>query len=879
MVLQPSADGAVNHSRLRMSGELMVVLTACLAPWAFGSVDAWAEFGLVICVAIVAVLTAIYCGRSGAASSLVNVPGLAIGGLALLAWLQIVPLPAGLYQRLNPSGYAHRQELVPAGSSLSVRGDDGPPMAPPALTLSQDADLSLRTAVELTAAFVLFQSIVCLGGGYAALRRFGLAVTINACALALFALIQALTWKGKIYGIRPSPIPEAWYSGGPFVSYHHLAAYLNFGLGFALAFTLGGGFPGSTRPGQRMRRLGSHSISPLALYATGLIAVGVIASHSRGGFLAMVVAGAVLALALRRQPARVWIGMTVVLAVMGLFLMAIGSTSPLERLSTIWETSQSGFNGRSEIWTTSIQAWLANPIWGLGFGCFGPGAAPFYQFSRDSLYFHAENDYLEVLAEGGILGFVLGLAAFASIARLGYRAYRTAPTKIDQTLVMGGLFGLVALAVKATADFPLHIPGVAVTGLVICAYLSRIGRDAPAQPPGHAGSVVRATPMIARLAMTPLALLCLPLLWLSARQARAEIPLFQAGIPLPATQWLTTDLGRQPIADLEKIEVTLEKILHDRPDWSDGYLRLGMTYLSHYEQTTAEWAEASGQNPTTALMVANPLWLHALVHSGVKSEVEIGEMIEDDPVWLFLIPAARNFLEARRCSPFRALPHVWLASLDYLVEPAETTSVHVRRALAQSGNDTRVMTLAARAASQVHDLKLAAACWRKALEIDSSVTDDIALIAGKALPPEQLLNQVASGSPTSLIRFVDLLYTSPDSKPARELFLNEAIKRAETGPEETRSDRLWCQAQALARLDRQDQARTKMADALAEEPTRAGWREEFVEWLIRWGDPDEAFNQATIGVTLVPLGTGPRAALARATEARERRRLQTRAGP
>ena len=61
------------------------------------------------------------------------------------------------------------------------------------------------------------------------------------------------------------------------------------------------------------------------LYATGLIAVGVIGSHSRGGFLAMAISGAVLALVLRRQPLRVWIVMAVIVFFAGLFLFAIGT--------------------------------------------------------------------------------------------------------------------------------------------------------------------------------------------------------------------------------------------------------------------------------------------------------------------------------------------------------------------------------------------------------------------------------------------------------------------------------------------------------------------------------------------------------------------------
>ena len=869
----------MGRSRMTLCCEIIVAATACLAPWAFGSVDAWAEFGLVICVAVLAAFSAINRWNSERPCRLLNAPGLAIAGLALLAWFQTVPLPAVIYQRLDPPGFALRNKLVPISTPQRVRGDDDPPVAPPYLTLSQDRDATLRPAVQLTTAFVLFQCIVSLGGGYSTLRRFGLAVTVNACALTLFALIQALTWNGKIYGIRPSPIQHAWYSGGPFVSYHHLAAYLNFGLGFALAFVLGGGLAVSPRPGRKAHGIGRRRIPPLALYATGLIMVGVIGSHSRGGFLAMAIAGTVLALVLRRQPLRVWVGMAVILLFVGLFLFAVGTASPLERLATIWDTSLTGFNGRSQIWMTSLMVWLANPFWGVGLGCFPEGAAPFYRFERESLYFHAENDYLEVLAEGGLLGFALSLLAFASISRLASRAYRNAPTNADRLIVIGGLFGLVALAVKSCADFPLHIPGVAVTGLVLCAYLSRIGLDASGQIIASDTAPGRATRIKTRLALTALSVLCLPLLWFGYRQARNELALFRAGIPLPRTQWLTTDYGRLPIDELEEIEVTLEKILRDRPDWSDGHLRLGMMYLSQYEQTTSGWAEAAGQDAARALIVANPLWLHQLIHSGSKSEVEIDKIIEEDPIWLYLIPAARSFLQARRCCPVRSLPHVWLASLDYLIESGETTSDHVRRALAQSGNDTRVMALGARAAVQVRDLELAARCWRKSLEINPATADDVALSAGAVLSPEQILDQVLPESGTLVIRFVDLLYQDAASKTARRLFLNEAIKRAGRDPKQTEPERLWCEAQARARLDERDLARKQMESALAEEPTREGWRNEYIDWLIRWGDTEEAFAQATIGANLVPMQSGPRSALERATEARMRNRLEAKVHP
>src|ERR1035438_10128790 len=98
-----SRDGT---SRLKLGCEIIVGATACLSPWAFGSVDAWAEFGLGICVAILAVFSAINVWRSGDSPRLLNAPGLAIAGLALLAWFQTVPLPPVVYKWIDPPGPA-----------------------------------------------------------------------------------------------------------------------------------------------------------------------------------------------------------------------------------------------------------------------------------------------------------------------------------------------------------------------------------------------------------------------------------------------------------------------------------------------------------------------------------------------------------------------------------------------------------------------------------------------------------------------------------------------------------------------------------------------------------------------------------------------------
>src|SRR5204863_5870750 len=83
------------------------------------------------------------------------------------------------------------------------------------------------------------------------------------------------------------------------------------------------------------------------------------------------------------------------------------------------------------------------------------------------------------------------------------------------------------------------------------------------------------------------------------------------------------------------------------------------------------------------------------------------------------------------------------------------------------------------------------------------------------------------------------------------LCLRTALERL---PDEqgTPIERLWLEAQIRARMDQRERARKLMAEALVAEPLHPEWRTEFIDWLIAWGDVEEASRQARIGLTLHP---------------------------
>ncbi len=826
-------------NRLERSAEVLCLALVCLSPWAFGAVEAWAELALELGIAVLAVLVIVAGWRAGRTPHLLSLPSVALLGLIGLALFQAAPLPDHWLRSIDAGAAEARAALAPSGT-VRVRGDGAGPIASPALTLSEDRDETLRAAARLTAAWVLFQSVLALGGGYAALRRLGLVLAGNAVLLALFSVTQALSWNGKIYWVRPSPIWSGWNSGGPFVGHSPLAAELNLGLGFALAFLL--------TPSRRRR------FRPWAAYVASVIAVGVVASHSRTGFTAMAVALIVCALALRsskyRPGAGIWIGLAASLVMIPLLLIAMGQSSPLSRIGTIAETSS--YSPRLEIWKRAVGAWRHRPLWGSGLGTFATATAPYFTRDEGIVYTRAENEYLDMLVEGGVIGLGLMLLLLGSLARAGRDALLGARAPQDRFVVLGALFGILTLAIHSLSDFAVHIPAVGLTAVVLAARICEPAlalRGAHVAPPRRPRRDVSWA--VAGLAtVVPIVLVSIH----GVAPARAELALARSGLPLPGSAMPEVQAGDVLAPDLEVRRAALAEALGLRPNWAEGHLRLGLTHLALYRAQAQEWLSAATSKPDQAAMLASPLWLHGVLHTtGDQGPPAESAMMDQEPIRRNLVPATRCFLEARRCCPPLALPHAELAQLDYLIEAGEPVSVHATRALRLGKASAEVLELAGQAALQAGDVDLSCRCWNTALAACPAKWAKVCDAVGVVLPPDTILTRLLTpGSGQHIVFFAERLYADPEDKAVRARFLREGLRRLPHDAGLPRAELCQLEARASAALEDHARARKRMEEALRIEPDRSEWRQQFILWLIEWGDPAEARRQALLGMHRLP---------------------------
>jgi len=125
---------------------------------------------------------------------------------------------------------------------------------------------------------------------------------------------------------------------------------------------------------------------------------------------------------------------------------------------------------RQNIWQSTWDLIKRHPIAGVGFGGYWIGITQYHRASGETTPQQAHNDYLELLASGGVIGLGIGIwfvVAFAAHAR---RALKT-PDHFERAVVLGAIIGLLTVSIHSLVDFGLH---VTVNATVCTALISMV---------------------------------------------------------------------------------------------------------------------------------------------------------------------------------------------------------------------------------------------------------------------------------------------------------------------------------------------------------------------------------------------------------------------
>jgi O-antigen ligase len=218
------------------------------------------------------------------------------------------------------------------------------------------------------------------------------------------------------------------------------------------------------------------------------MAGGLLASMSRAGILGGGI-GLVAFIALSRQRVGGRRGMLWMIGGLAVLVVSASAYANIGSLMLrLQETTEQGEWGRPAIWRDSWRMAADFRLTGVGAGAFQRAMLAYQQGSRLFFFNHAHNEYLQLLAEGGLLIAVPAALVVLTAGWLMFRALRADRTPIFWVRA-GAMCGVVAVAVQSVWDTGLRTPANGVLFAVIVAIAVHTPRNVPARERGHAAPV------------------------------------------------------------------------------------------------------------------------------------------------------------------------------------------------------------------------------------------------------------------------------------------------------------------------------------------------------------------------------------------------------
>ncbi len=362
------------------------------------------------------------------------------------------------------------------------------------LPLSIAPTLSRELVLKLTAYSALFFLVLLYPFGPSLngetekrfYRYLLIALLATGLTVSCIGILERVLWNGKILWIF---VPYDWgralpdamnRARGPFVNPDHFGSYLNMVLPIAIA--------GVVFPTFLVRR----QSEPFRVFCAVTVLVESLAlllSLSRAGWIGALIGFASLValstfIPREKRPALFRLSWKAAAPLCALALVLIIATSSLvaggsgrqaadQRLQETISQHQS-LEFRFGVWRDTLPMVRDFPLFGIGLGTFQDIFAHYKTppWMENSIR-EAHNDYLELLASAGVLGF--GLLGWFLVA-VGVRLYRGIRALPPDILPVGAALtaGMAAMAFQELFDFNLQIPANAILLTLLMALAFRL---------------------------------------------------------------------------------------------------------------------------------------------------------------------------------------------------------------------------------------------------------------------------------------------------------------------------------------------------------------------------------------------------------------------
>ncbi|MFQ5866767.1 MAG: O-antigen ligase family protein [bacterium] len=283
-------------------------------------------------------------------------------------------------------------------------------------------------------------------------QRIIITLIVVGSIISFFGIIQELTWNGKLFWFYP--LSHRGRAFGPYVNGNHFAGYIGMLIPLSIGYLLS------------LKRKYSLSFKVLIILAVLFMFAALFSSRSRAGIVSLLLSLVFMGfLLVRLKSAKIEKQLPFVFVVLMLIGLAwFGSTRIVDRFSLLNDPS---WKARLWVWRGTIEIIKDSPFLGTGLGTFAH-IFPQYRLPQTKSFFnYAHNDFLQLLSEGGIFGFLLISIFLFFFLRKTIRLLFSRRDTWAINLTVGGLSSLFSIFIFSLYDFNLHIPANAVLLCII----------------------------------------------------------------------------------------------------------------------------------------------------------------------------------------------------------------------------------------------------------------------------------------------------------------------------------------------------------------------------------------------------------------------------
>jgi len=203
------------------------------------------------------------------------------------------------------------------------------------------------------------------------------------------------------------------------------------------------------------------------IYVALMLIAGILTSRSRAGWIGMILSLGALLFLLDWRAFVTARGLLVTASLLVVAVLLIVNFKPVrDRLLFTFRSDARGalsltdatLGGRVLIWGGTARIVRDHPFFGTGIGSFQWVYQRYKDPALESRPEYTHNDFLNLAADYGLLGFFLAVWSLAGFWRQAWKASRPGHPPEAQAFAVGAMVSILALLIHCSFDFPLHLP-------------------------------------------------------------------------------------------------------------------------------------------------------------------------------------------------------------------------------------------------------------------------------------------------------------------------------------------------------------------------------------------------------------------------------------